>query len=167
MFTSDLCKPIDGFHDEGGRWNRDDRNRLREQTETAPRVHEEDMMIEGKTVLVTGANRGIGRALLEDALRRGAKQVYAGTRQSFTHADGRVTPLVLDMTDAVQIQAAAASVESLDVLINNAGIAPYDDSSDRAVIEQRLAANLFGTYPVTQAFLPLLFRSRGAILNNV
>jgi NAD(P)-dependent dehydrogenase (short-subunit alcohol dehydrogenase family) len=124
-------------------------------------------MIEGKSVLVTAANRGIGQALLEDALRRGAKQVYAGTRQPFAHADRRVTPLVLDVTDAVQIQAAAASVESLDVLINNAGIAPHDDLSNRAVLEEHLAVNLFGTYAVTQAFLPLLFRSRGAILNNV
>jgi NAD(P)-dependent dehydrogenase (short-subunit alcohol dehydrogenase family) len=80
---------------------------------------------------------------------------------------GGVTPLVLDMTDAVQIQAAAASVESLDVLINNAGIALFDDLSDRAILEQHLAVNFFGTYDVTQAFLPLLVRSRGAILNNV
>jgi NAD(P)-dependent dehydrogenase (short-subunit alcohol dehydrogenase family) len=71
---------------------------------------------------VTGANRGIGRALVEEALSRGAKQVYAGF--------------------------------SLD-----------DDLSDRAPLEQQLAVNLFGTYGVTRAFLPLLNRSRGAIVN--
>jgi NAD(P)-dependent dehydrogenase (short-subunit alcohol dehydrogenase family) len=125
------------------------------------------MMIEGKSVLVTGANRGIGRALVEDALRRGAKRVYAGTRQPFAHLDGRVTPLVQDVTDAVLIQAAVESVESLDVLINNAGIVLFDDLSDRAVLEQHLAVNFFGTYDVTQAFLPMLSESRGAILNNV
>ena len=71
------------------------------------------------------------------------------------------------MTDAAQIQAAAGSVESLDILINNAGIALYDDLSDRAALEQHLAVNLFGTYGVTQAFLPQLTRSQGAIVNNV
>jgi len=71
------------------------------------------------------------------------------------------------VTDTAQIQAAAEKVRSLDVLINNAGIALYDDLSDRAVLEQHLAVNLFGTYGVTQAFLPLLTRARGAIVNNV
>ena len=58
------------------------------------------MNIENKTVLITGANRGIGRALLEEALKRGAKRVYAATRQPFTHSDGRVIPLTLDVTNA-------------------------------------------------------------------
>ncbi len=125
------------------------------------------MTIADKTVLVTGANRGIGQALVEEALRRDAKRVYAGTRQPLAHPDGRVTPLTLDITSAAQIQAAADQVGSLDVLINNAGLALYDDITDRAALEQHLAVNLFGTYGVTQAFLPLLTRSRGAIVNNV
>jgi NAD(P)-dependent dehydrogenase (short-subunit alcohol dehydrogenase family) len=125
------------------------------------------MTIADKTVLVTGANRGIGQALVEEALKRGAKRVYAGTRQPLAHPDGRVRPVTLDVTDAAQIQAAVERVESLDILVNNAGIALYDDLSDRAALEQHLAVNLFGTYGVTQAFLPLLTRSRGAIVNNV
>ncbi len=125
------------------------------------------MTIAGRAVLVTGANRGIGQALVEEALRIGAKRVYAGTRQPLAHSDGRVTPLTLDVTNAAQIQAAVESVESLDILINNAGVALYDDLSDRAALEQHLAVNLFGTYGVTQAFLPLLTRARGAIVNNV
>jgi NAD(P)-dependent dehydrogenase (short-subunit alcohol dehydrogenase family) len=125
------------------------------------------MTIADRTVLVTGANRGIGQALVEEALRRGAKRVYAGTRQPLTHPDERVTPLTLDVTKAAQIQAAVERVESLDILINNAGVALYDDLSDRALLEEHLAVNLFGTYGVTQAFLPLLTRSRGAIVNNV
>jgi NAD(P)-dependent dehydrogenase (short-subunit alcohol dehydrogenase family) len=125
------------------------------------------MTIEDRAVLVTGANRGIGQALVEEALRRGAKRVYAGTRQPLAHSDGRVTPLTLDVTDAAQIQAAVARVESLDILINNAGVFLDDDLSDRAALEQHLAVNLFGTYGVTQAFLPLLARSRGVIVNNV
>jgi NAD(P)-dependent dehydrogenase (short-subunit alcohol dehydrogenase family) len=91
--------------------------------------------------------------------------VYAGTRQPLAHPDGRVTPLTLDVTNATQIQAAAGHVGSLDILINNAGIALYDDLTDRAALERSLAVNLFGTYGVTQAFLPLLTRSRGIIVN--
>jgi NAD(P)-dependent dehydrogenase (short-subunit alcohol dehydrogenase family) len=118
-----------------------------------------------KAVLVTGANRGIGQALVAEALRRGAKRVYAGTRQPLDHSDGRVTPLTLDVTDAAQIKAAVESVEALDILINNAGLALYDDLSDRAALERLLAVNLFGTYAVTQGFLPALGRSRGAVVN--
>ena len=125
------------------------------------------MTIAEKAVLVTGANRGIGQALVAEALSRGAKRVYACTRQPLAHPGGRVTPLTLDVTSAAQIQAAADQVETLDVLINNAGIALYDDLSDRAVLERHLAVNLFGTYGVTQAFLPLLSRSHGAVVNNL
>ncbi len=125
------------------------------------------MTIAHKTVLVTGANRGIGQALVEEALHRGAKRVYAGARQPLTHGDGRVTPLALDVTNAAQIQRAVDEVDSLDILINNAGVALYDDLSDRAVLERHLAVNLFGVYGVTQAFLPLLTASKGAIVNNL
>jgi NAD(P)-dependent dehydrogenase (short-subunit alcohol dehydrogenase family) len=123
--------------------------------------------IANRAVLVTGGNRGIGRALVEEALNRGAERVYAGTRQPWIHPDGRVTPVILDVTSAAQIQDAVEKVGSLDVLVNNAGIALYDDLSDTAALERQLAVNLFGMYGVTQAFLPLLTRSRGAIVNNL
>jgi NAD(P)-dependent dehydrogenase (short-subunit alcohol dehydrogenase family) len=123
------------------------------------------MSIADKTILVTGANRGIGQALVEEALNRGAKRVYAGTRRPLTHQDARVTPLTLDVTSAEQVQAAVGSVASLDILINNAGLAIYEDLSDRDALEQQLAVNLYGTYGVTQAFLPLLTGSGGAIVN--
>ena len=123
--------------------------------------------IADRTILVTGGNRGIGRALVEEALDRGAALVYVGTREPLAHADARVTPLMLDVTDAAQIQAAAAAVGSLDVLVNNAGIWLFDDLSDRAALERHLAVNFFGTYSVIQAFLPLLVRSAGAIVNNL
>jgi NAD(P)-dependent dehydrogenase (short-subunit alcohol dehydrogenase family) len=125
------------------------------------------MTINGKTVLVTGANRGIGRALVDEALRRGAGRVYAATRQPMTHSDDRVTRLTLDVTNAAQIRAAVERVGSLDVLVNNAGVQPIDDLSGPAALEHALAVNLFGTYYVTQAFVPSLTRSRGTIVNNV
>jgi NAD(P)-dependent dehydrogenase (short-subunit alcohol dehydrogenase family) len=129
--------------------------------------------IAGKTILVTGANRGIGQALAEEALNRGAKRVYTGTRvpmpgqAGLPRQAGRVTPLALDVTNAAQVREAAETVSSLDILINNAGIALYDDLSDRDALDRHLAVNLFGTYSVTQAFLPHLTRSRGAIINNL
>jgi NAD(P)-dependent dehydrogenase (short-subunit alcohol dehydrogenase family) len=125
------------------------------------------MSLENRTVLITGANRGIGRALVEEALKRGAKRVYAGTRSPFQHPDKRVTPLTLDVTNAEQIQRAVSEVDALDILINNAGIATYDDLNKPEVIKQHLAVNLFGPLKVTRAFLPLLKRSKGAVVNNL
>src|SRR5258707_12888844 len=97
--------------------------------------------IADKSVLVTGANRGIGQALVEEALRRGAKRVYASTRQPLAHPalsslDKRVTPLLLDVTDAAQIQRAGERGEYLDILLNNAGLAGFDHLSDGAALEQ-------------------------------
>lgn len=123
------------------------------------------MKIADTTILVTGANRGLGKALVEEALRRGARRVYAGTRQPFAHADRRVTPLMLDVTDASQIKAAVEKIGTLDILINNAGISLQNDLGDRVALERLLAVNLFGTYDVTQAFLPSLSGSRSAIVN--
>jgi NAD(P)-dependent dehydrogenase (short-subunit alcohol dehydrogenase family) len=120
------------------------------------------MTIADKTVLVTGANRGIGRALAAEALARNARQVYAGTRRPLAHPDTRVTPLILDVTSPDQVQAAAAEVGAMDVLINNAGVLLRDDLTDPAAIERHLAVNLYGTYAMTQAFLPALSQSRGA-----
>ena len=128
---------------------------------------ENDMNIQDKTILITGANRGIGRALVDEALRRGAKKVYAGTRSALEIADERVTPVALDVTDASQVQKAVEQVGSLDILINNAGIAIYDDLTNFEVIEKHLAVNFLGLLRVTHAFLPALRRSRGTIVNNL
>ena len=124
-------------------------------------------VIADKTVLVTGANRGLGRALVDEALRRGARRVYAASRQLMVVPDDRVTPVILDVTDPAQIQEAADRVESLDVLINNAGVSVPDDLSDRSAFERHLAVNLYGTLDVTQAFVPSLTRSHGAVVNVV
>lgn len=123
------------------------------------------MDITNKTILITGANRGLGKALVEEALRRGAKRIYAGARQPFIHGDVRVTPLILDVTDKVQVEAAAKAVNALDILVNNAGISLLNDLNDRAALERLLAVNLFGTYGVTQAFLPILTRAQSSIVN--
>ena len=101
------------------------------------------MNIAKKTVLITGANCCIGRALVDEALRRGREAGLCGhARPVMAVADQRVRPLPLDVTGAAQIQRAAEAVDGLDVLINNAGIAVSYDLSDLDVIERHLAVNL-------------------------
>jgi len=123
--------------------------------------------IADKTILITGASRGIGRTLVDEALRRGAKRLYAGTRGPLPHADPRVTGVKLDVTSAEDIEHAVASIGSLGVLVNNAGIAPYDDLSNPEVLKRTFAVNLFEVLNVTRAFLTLLKRSRGAVVNQL
>jgi NAD(P)-dependent dehydrogenase (short-subunit alcohol dehydrogenase family) len=120
-----------------------------------------------KSILITGANRGIGHALVLEALQRAAQRVYAGTRSGLDIADRRVIPVALDVTNDRQIEQAVRVTDNLDMLINNSGIAPYDDLSKLEVIEQALAVNFFGMYKVSRAFLPLLKRSHGALVNNL
>lgn len=123
------------------------------------------MEVAKKTILITGANRGVGRALVEEALRRGVARVYAGSRGAFQHPDARVTPLRLDVTNPGDIQRVASEIGALDLLINNAGIALFDDLSDPAAIDQHLAVNFHGPYRMAQAFLPRLVHAKGALLN--
>ncbi|MGO9792356.1 MAG: SDR family NAD(P)-dependent oxidoreductase [Solirubrobacteraceae bacterium] len=125
------------------------------------------MTITEKTILITGANRGLGQALVDEALRRGAKRVYAASRQPIVHPDDRVTPVIMDVTDWAQIQRAVESVESLDILINNAGLSLPDDLSSRAAFEQHFDVNVYGPLMVSQALLPSLTESRGRIVNVV
>jgi NAD(P)-dependent dehydrogenase (short-subunit alcohol dehydrogenase family) len=122
---------------------------------------------DGKIVLVTGANRGLGKALVDEALRRGARRVYAASRHPLVHADGRVFPVILDVTNPEHIEQAVESVDSLDILINNAGVSVPDDLTDHSAFESHLAVNLYGTLDVTQAFLPALIRSQGVVVNVV
>lgn len=123
------------------------------------------MDIAQKTVLITGANRGLGRALVEEALARGAKKVYAGTRDALRHPDKRVVALTLDVTNAEDIRRVAGEVGNLDLLVNNAGIALFDDLSDASFVDRHMAVNFHGPFKVMHALLPQLASSKGAIVN--
>jgi NAD(P)-dependent dehydrogenase (short-subunit alcohol dehydrogenase family) len=103
---------------------------------------EKGMNIANKTILITGTSRGLGWALVNEALRRGAKRAYAGTRNgALEHTNKRVIPLKLDVTSLSQIKQAAEEVDTLDILINNAGIALFEDLSNADVIKQHLDVN--------------------------
>jgi NAD(P)-dependent dehydrogenase (short-subunit alcohol dehydrogenase family) len=123
------------------------------------------MNISNKTLLITGANRGIGWALVNEALNRGAKKVYAGTRGSLPVRDERVKPVTLDVTNDSEIRRAADGADALDMLINNAGISLQDDLSNPGMIHRHLAVNCFALVNVTRAFSPLLTLSKGAVVN--
>jgi short-subunit dehydrogenase len=98
------------------------------------------MQIEGSTILVTGANRGIGRALLDVALERD---------------DPRIVPRQIDITEAQQVAVAAAGVGQLDVVINNAGIAQRDDLSDRSALEREVGTLVNNVSMMALAPLPV------------
>jgi 3-oxoacyl-[acyl-carrier protein] reductase len=124
--------------------------------------------IAGKAVLVTGANRGLGQALVEEALLRGATRVYAGSRGPFVHPDERVTPLRLDVTDPTQVQGAAEQVYSLDILINNAGVAAMNHAllTPMETVDRILGTNVGGTFLLCREGAKLMQRRRfGRIVN--
>lgn len=122
------------------------------------------MKLNDAVVLVTGANRGLGRALVEASLAAGARRVYAGARdpRSLEAArDDRVVPLAIDITEARSLAAAAAQAGDVAILINNAGVlAAYDvlTASD-ADLARDFGVNAFGTLAATKAFLPALERA--------
>ena len=126
------------------------------------------MNVRGKALLVTGANRGIGQALVEEALRRGAGRVYAGTRGPLAHHDERVTPVVLDVTNPAQIRGGGRDASSPST---SSSTTPASRSTTTSAIgpcsKSTLPSTFSAPHDVTQAFLPLLSRSRGAIVNNV
>jgi NAD(P)-dependent dehydrogenase (short-subunit alcohol dehydrogenase family) len=132
----------------------------------------------GRTALVTGANRGIGRAIVEALLERGAAKVWAGARRDGALADlvaahgRRVEPLVLDVTSEADVAAAARRATDVALVVNNAGVAlhanaPATDAEWLRVGRQELEVNLFGTFAVSQAFAPVLARQGGGAIVNV
>jgi NAD(P)-dependent dehydrogenase (short-subunit alcohol dehydrogenase family) len=126
------------------------------------------MQIEGSVAVVTGANRGLGRHLAEELVRRGAAKVYAAARNRAQFTSTGVVPLQLDVNDPQSVTAAATVAADATLLVNNAGnyntATLLDGSMDdiRALME----THYFGTLSVTRAFAPALTANApGAILN--
>jgi NAD(P)-dependent dehydrogenase (short-subunit alcohol dehydrogenase family) len=129
--------------------------------------------IEGTVALVTGANRGIGRALREALLARGVKKVYAAARNPDTLAalhDERIVPLRLDVTDAEQIRAAAEAAADVELVFNNAGVVLGSGIADSTVLEQargEMEVNYFGPLQLLHRLAPTLARNGGGAVINI
>ncbi|WP_417746174.1 SDR family oxidoreductase [Rosistilla oblonga] len=129
--------------------------------------------VKNKTVLVTGANRGIGKAILEEALYRGAAKVYAAVRNVGStaslvaeHGD-KVVPIRIDLDDPSSITAAADTATDVDLVINNAGVLKTSSAVAADAIESlqfEMNANVYGLIRVAQAFAPVLKANGGGAI---
>lgn len=132
------------------------------------------MKIENAVVLVTGANRGIGRTFVEELLKRGAAKIYVSARDTASLSDllkagdSRLVALPLDVTDPDQVAAAASVANDVTLLINNAGYAAFDGAISATSIDdarQEMEVNYFGPLAMTRAFAPVLAKTGGGVVN--
>jgi NAD(P)-dependent dehydrogenase (short-subunit alcohol dehydrogenase family) len=133
------------------------------------------MKTQDTIALVTGANRGIGRAFVEAYLAHGAKKVYAAARKR-TDLDAivaldpkRVVPIVLDVSKPAEVAAAAATAKDVNVLINNAGVLSFGNvlEASEETLRRDLDINYFGTIRVTRAFAPMIEKNGGGVVANL
>ncbi|MEW6437737.1 MAG: SDR family oxidoreductase [Pseudomonadota bacterium] len=128
------------------------------------------MNIEGSVALVTGANRGLGKVLVEQLKARGAKKIYAGARDPGKIHVAGVEPVKLDVTSAADVAAAAKALGDVNLVINNAGIAPFSSLAADPSLEiarSVMETNYFGTLRVANAFAPILAKNGGGALVNM
>ena len=128
------------------------------------------MKLDNATVLVTGANRGIGLAFAKAALARGARKVYAAARNPGAITLPGVTPIRLDVTSADDVAAAARAAGDATLVINNAGVAAtgsFTSPDAEDVLRRHFETNVLGVLRVSQAFAPVLARNGGGALLNV
>jgi NAD(P)-dependent dehydrogenase (short-subunit alcohol dehydrogenase family) len=128
------------------------------------------MEIKESVALVTGANRGIGRAFVRALVDHGAAKVYAGARDPATVADPDVTALQLDVTSPAEIAAAATVADDVTIVINNAGLFASETELLEGSLDdahQEMEVNYFGTWEVSRVFAPILARNGGGALVNM
>ncbi|WP_433011700.1 SDR family oxidoreductase [Kribbella sp. CA-294648] len=124
--------------------------------------------LEGAVVLVTGGNRGIGKAIVDDLLTRGVRKIYATARTPQPSTDPRVVTLPLEVTDPASIEALVAAAPDVTVLINNAGSVSPDTYLDVPLeaIREVFEINFFGPLNLTRAFVPVIERNGGGHILN-
>jgi NAD(P)-dependent dehydrogenase (short-subunit alcohol dehydrogenase family) len=127
------------------------------------------MKIEGSTALVTGANRGIGKAFAEELLARGAAKVYAGVRDPATVDDPRLVPVALDVTDDARVRELAAELTEVDLVVNNAGTGHFNFAleADLDNARKEIEVNYLGNVSMTKAFAPVLAENGGGAFVNM
>ncbi|WP_345764806.1 SDR family oxidoreductase [Diaminobutyricibacter sp. McL0608] len=128
------------------------------------------MRIQGAVALVTGANRGLGRAFASALLDSGARTVYAGVRDPSSVTDPRLFPVRLDVTDPGQVAAAAAQCGDVGILINNAGAmraSPFIGAPTTDGARNEMEVNYFGMLSLCREFAPVLERNGGGAIVNM
>ena len=130
------------------------------------------MDLSNKTIVISGANRGIGKELVNALLTRGVKKIYAGARNPGRLpklGDARVVPLELDITNHQQVKAAATQAKDADLLINNAGVAAFASllGDEESVLERDMNTNYFGTLDMMRVFIPVLEGKPEAAIVNI
>jgi NAD(P)-dependent dehydrogenase (short-subunit alcohol dehydrogenase family) len=130
------------------------------------------MKLEKKTILVTGSNRGIGKALVEALLKYPVDKIYAAARKIEDipeFGDDRVVPLKLDITDLELVKKAAGQAQDVDLLINNAGVATFASvvSGETDALMRDMGVNYLGTLNMVRSFVPVLEKRGGGAIANV
>ena len=130
------------------------------------------MKIEDRIAFVSGANRGIGKAIVDELLKNNIKKVYAGARTLSSLPqwnDDRIAPVQLDITDKNQVSSAAELAQDVNLLINNSGVASYSSilSGPLENVQNDMDTNYYGTLNMIRAFVPLLEKQKHAAIVNV
>lgn len=128
------------------------------------------MKIEGSIALVTGANRGLGKAYVEALRAGGADKIYAGVRQPSDFADSRVIPIRLDVTSRADVESAAQRCQDVNILINNAGVmlkSPMLAEGSDVSMRREMEVNVFGVLAMIRAFAPILANNGGGAIANM
>jgi NAD(P)-dependent dehydrogenase (short-subunit alcohol dehydrogenase family) len=125
--------------------------------------------VKGSTVVVTGGQRGLGKAIVQELLERGAAKVYATARSPKPSDDPRVVSVALDVTDPASVAALAVTASDASIVVNNAGTlgAPKLLSADIEEIREVFETNYFGALRVAKAFAPVLAANGGGALVDI